>query len=249
MSDSIHGHSQGHFDSKAVLASARPLVEGISKALEGKFGGIVGGKNVKTVDDILLFMRSKVQGRRVTVDQYKEFLKEMYEGAPDTEACERHLNNLQYTRHYLDAQGTLDANQILCNILLLYSGYGPTDKARLLFTAFDANDDGFISREEMKACLGLFFATFYGGLEDLVSNPGRYPTIPLVGDFKPYLPGLKRVFDPAKIPTLVDKAFTAADKDNDGRISKAEWLTWTEKEGALTEEWGSIGVLLAGVAK
>jgi len=218
--------------------------------MESKFDNVFGSKHVKKVEDVLLFARSKANGRRVTLPEYMSIMTEMYEGAPNPDALAAQLKYVPtYTRAYLDANNTLDVNHILGAVTLLYSRYGTAEKARLLFTAFDSDGNGYISRDEMKAAFAPFFANFYSLLEELVLNPSRYPTIKLGGDYTVYLPGLKRVFDPAKIPSLVDKAFAAADTDGDDRISRDEWLAWTSKEGALTHEWGSIGVILSRASK
>jgi len=232
-----------NFNSQAVIMSAAPLMHAVCTGMEARFDALIGGKHVKKVEDILLFMRHKSNFKRITLDDYKRIVRELYDGA-DQEALEIHLKSSDMmTAAYLDDKKTMDVNDVIGGVLMIYSRYGAAEKAQLLFTIFDADEDGFLTREELKQRLAPFFANLYTNLEILITNPGMHG-VQLPGDFKPFLPGLRKVFDPAKIPSLVDKAFAAADRDGDNRISRQEWIDWTGKDGAFTHEWGSIGILL-----
>jgi Ca2+-binding EF-hand superfamily protein len=243
--DNIASAKGTAFNSQAVINSATPLVLAVCHALESEFDQLLGSsRQVKTVEEILTFMRTKSNHSRITPARYTEIMVEMYDGC-SKELVDHSVARLpHFLPHFTGPDGLLDVNDLLGSVFMLYSRYGLSEKSQLLFSTFDDNDDGFVTKTEMNKCFKGFFQQFAGLLDGGARNPEAYGVV-LGADYTPFLPGLARVFDLAKIPTMVDKAFAAADVDNDGKISKAEWIEWTNKDNAFTSEWGSIGGLLA----
>jgi len=231
-------------ESQAVLGSAAVLINVACNAFESEYDIVLTqSKHVKTIQDILSFVRRKSNYSRISIPQYQEIIRELYEGTPQELSAIAVARIPFVAQHFLGPDGLIDANDLVGCIFMLYSRYGAAEKAQLLFQTFDANDDGVITREEMQRCLTTFFLQFLAMMNAGTRNPAAIGVV-LDQDYTHLLPGLAHVFDVAKIPRMVDKAFAAADENGDGVISKQEWAQWTSEENGLSSEWGSIGRLL-----
>jgi len=144
----------------------------------------------------------------------------------------------------LDRGDGLDINEYFCSIIL-YCGGTIEERLEIAFMAFDFNNDGFITREEMHKFFEFFLGGTLGLLKAGCQNPVEYAISPENAKrVMEQMVHFEKIFDISKIDHLVNAAFDVADINKDNLISFEEWKQWNSK-GGFAEQWGTIGQLFA----
>jgi len=193
----------------------------------------------------LLYLRQKANGsNKLSIKQITCYFEELITDKSNIEApmWKRILNlGESSSKSVVDSDGNVDLTQFFAGFMVFHKKPF-VEKMQMVFSAVDQNGDGYLSRDEVQKFFTIILAHTLNLLKNAIVNPSHFSVSPNVAKgLQDNLPEFEKIFDPSKVPRLVDGAFTA-DTNHDGLISHDEWSTWIETSDFKTQ-WGTVSLL------
>jgi len=132
-------------------------------------------------------------------------------------------------------QGKISKKDFLTHLSILCNGT-VEEKAELAFKAYDANSDGFLTREELKNAIQHTF----NSVQRLKQGSNIKPTVQKKeeeedseDDDDDYDEEEEEELEDSEVKCLIDEAFKA-DKNQDGKLSLDEWKSYATTNAAIS---------------
>ncbi|CAI5744362.1 unnamed protein product [Peronospora destructor] len=127
----------------------------------------------------------------------------------DTQTKTQQLLKQLYELFDADKDGVVDVQELGAGLSILCGG-SRADKAKVMFTLYDDNHDGYISPEEMTSYLSSVFKVMFTASPELISKTGMMPE---------------------QLATITTReCFRVFDDNRDGQLSADEFRAWFEQQ-------------------